>query len=147
MLADRPVVDDLLLICSELAANAVQHSASARPGGAFIIRAEVRDGDYVWVEVEDEGGRWDGTRRSDERGRGLAVVEKVAAYWDIRSDDTGRVICARLDWPMTILRGRDAPGADGPPGSRHPAGSHRAHGGYEPEVRLVSSSRGLANEA
>jgi serine/threonine-protein kinase RsbW len=99
VLTDCPVADDALLICSELAANAVQHSDSARPGGQFTLRAEIRDGDYAWIEVEDQGGRWVTTTRPDQRGRGLRVVDKVAAYWDIRGDNTGRVICAQLDWP------------------------------------------------
>jgi hypothetical protein len=29
------------------------------------------------------------------------VVDELAAYWDIRGDDTGRVVCARLDWPVS----------------------------------------------
>jgi anti-sigma regulatory factor (Ser/Thr protein kinase) len=99
MLAGCPLADDLVLICSELAANAVRHSVSARPGGQFTVRAEVRDGDYAWIEVEDQGGRWERKERSDVRGRGLVVVDELAAYWDIRGDDTGRVVCARLDWP------------------------------------------------
>ena len=99
VLAGCPVLDELLLICSELASNAVQHSDSARPGGQFTLRAEVREGDYAWIEVEDQGGRWTRKGRSDERGRGLVVVDEVAGYWDIRGDDTGRVVCARLDWP------------------------------------------------
>jgi transcriptional regulator with XRE-family HTH domain len=99
MLAGCPLADELVLICSELAANAIEHSASARPGGHFTVHAEVRDGDYAWVEVEDLGGRWERTEPSDARGRGLVVVDELAAYWDIRGDDTGRVVCARLDWP------------------------------------------------
>jgi serine/threonine-protein kinase RsbW len=99
MLAGCPLADEVLLACSELASNAVCHSASARPGGQFTVRAEVRDGDYAWVEVEDQGGRWERTEHSDTRGHGLAVVDELAAYWDIRGDDTGRVVCARLDWP------------------------------------------------
>jgi serine/threonine-protein kinase RsbW len=99
MLAGCPLADDVLLICSELAGNAVRHSASARPGGQFTVRAEVRDGDYAWIEVEDQGGPWVARKRADERGRGLIVVDEVAAYWDIRGDDTGRTVCARLDWP------------------------------------------------
>jgi anti-sigma regulatory factor (Ser/Thr protein kinase)/DNA-binding XRE family transcriptional regulator len=99
VLAGCPVLDELLLICSELTSNAVQHSDSARPGGQFTVRAEVRERDYAWIEVEDQGGRWVRKDRSDERGRGLVVVDGIAAYWDIRGDDTGRVVCARLDWP------------------------------------------------
>jgi serine/threonine-protein kinase RsbW len=101
VLAGCPVLDELLLICSELASNAVQHSDSGRPGGQFTVRAEVREGDYAWIEVEDQGGRWARKDRSDERGRGLIVVDGVAAYWDIRGDDTGRAVCARLDWPAS----------------------------------------------
>lgn len=46
-----PQMDELLLICSELATNAVLHSQSAREGGQFTVRAEVRGGDYLWIEV------------------------------------------------------------------------------------------------
>jgi anti-sigma regulatory factor (Ser/Thr protein kinase)/DNA-binding XRE family transcriptional regulator len=99
MLAGCPLADDVVLICSELAANAVEHSASTRVGGQFTVRAEVRDGDYAWIEVEDQGGPWVRQERSDARGRGLVVVDELAAYWDIRGDDTARVVCARLDWP------------------------------------------------
>ncbi|HXP19673.1 MAG TPA: ATP-binding protein [Streptosporangiaceae bacterium] len=105
VLAGCPKADDAILVCSELAANAVVHSASARPGGRFTIRAEVREGDYLWVEVEDEGGRWAGGGGSAERGRGLEVIAALADYWDIRGDDTGRTVCARLDWPGPVADG------------------------------------------
>jgi serine/threonine-protein kinase RsbW len=99
ILAGCPVLDDLLLICSELATNAVLHSDSARPGGQFTVRAEVREGDYVWIEVEDQGGRWAEAGHSEQCGRGLMIVAQLADYWDVRGDDTGRIVCARLDWP------------------------------------------------
>ncbi|MGH3155981.1 MAG: ATP-binding protein, partial [Streptosporangiaceae bacterium] len=89
-----------VLICSELAANAVVHSASARPGGRFVVRVEVREADYVWIEVQDEGGRWAEGEHPGQGGRGLGIVAALADYWDIRGDDTGRVVCARLDWRM-----------------------------------------------
>jgi serine/threonine-protein kinase RsbW len=99
VLADCPAADDVLLVCSELAANAVQHSASARPGGYFSVHAKIREGEYVWIEVEDNGGRWAAPTGTGERGRGLLIVDALAACWDVRGDDTGRVVCARLDWP------------------------------------------------
>lgn len=105
MLADCRMHDDAVLICSELATNAIQHSESGQPGGQFTVRAEVRDGDYVWVEVEDQGGRWAENEYSDQRGRGLEIIAMLADYWDVRGDDTGHVVCARLDWPG-ILRDR-----------------------------------------
>jgi len=98
VLAGCPMSDEAVLICSELATNAILHSDSARPGGTFTVRAEVREDDYLWVEVEDQGGRWAEDGGSVERGRGLEIVATVADYWDIRGDDTARAVCARLDW-------------------------------------------------
>jgi anti-sigma regulatory factor (Ser/Thr protein kinase) len=100
VLGDCPVTDTALLVCSELASNAVQHSRSARPGGVFTVRAQVCLGAWAWVEVQDEGGRWLARKeRSGERGRGLVVVDEVAGWWDIREEDASRVVCVRLDWP------------------------------------------------
>ena len=106
VLADCPMADDAVLICSELATNAILHSDSARPGGHFTVRAEVREGDYVWLEAEDQGGRWAEGEPSDVRGRGLEIVAELADYWDVRGDDIARVVCARLDWPTTVMRDR-----------------------------------------
>jgi anti-sigma regulatory factor (Ser/Thr protein kinase)/DNA-binding XRE family transcriptional regulator len=99
VLADCPMSEDAVLICSELAANAILHSESARPGGRFTVRAEVWEGAYAWVEVDDQGGRWAADNRAEHGGRGLEIVAALADYWDIRGDDTGRVVRARLDWP------------------------------------------------
>jgi anti-sigma regulatory factor (Ser/Thr protein kinase) len=97
-LTDCPMAADAVLICSELCTNAVLHTNSARPGGQFTVRADVRDGEYVRIEVEDQGGRWIVGERCDERGRGLEIVAATADYWEIDGDDTGRVVRARLDW-------------------------------------------------
>jgi anti-sigma regulatory factor (Ser/Thr protein kinase) len=101
-LADCPKSDHALLACSELAANEVLHSELARPGGRFSVRVEVCDGHNVWVEVEDSGGRWVEDKRSDQRGRRLAIVAALADYQDIDGDDTGRAVCACLDWSAAI---------------------------------------------
>lgn len=98
LLADCPMRDDAVLICSELAANAVLHSDSARPRGEFTVRVEAREGVYVRIEIEDQGGRAE-AGRSDHGGRGLEIVAYLADYWDIRGDNTARTACARLDWP------------------------------------------------
>jgi anti-sigma regulatory factor (Ser/Thr protein kinase) len=47
------VPEAVVLIVSELASNAILHSASQ--GEFFTVRAELHP-DYVWIEAEDLGG-------------------------------------------------------------------------------------------
>jgi hypothetical protein len=95
-----PVADDAVLCVSELAANAVLHSASGKPGGRFTVRAEVHPGNYVWVEVEDNGGAWNQHPHRDGRPHGLDIVRALATDSGIDGDPvTGWVTWARLDWP------------------------------------------------
>ncbi len=95
-----PVTDDAVLCLSELASNSVLHSDSRRPGGTFTVRAEVRHGDHVRVEVRDEGGPWDGCPRADGRAHGLAIVRSLAADSGTDGDAlAGWIAWARLDWP------------------------------------------------
>ena len=107
-LAGCPVADDAVLCVSELATNSVIHSATARWGGAFTVRVEIRAGDYVWLEVTDEGGPWR-PAVPDERLHGLEIVRELASESGIAGGPfTGWVAWARLDWP-----GQQDPG--GPP--------------------------------
>lgn len=99
MLHGCPLIYETQLICSELVTNAVRHSRSALPGGQVTLRAEVRQHDYTWLEVEDQGGDWTDDNQGGEGGRGLEVVEALANYWDVRGDEARRTVCARLDWP------------------------------------------------
>src|SRR5579875_2900685 len=91
-----PLVDDAVLICSELASNAVLHSGSRCPGGEFVVRIEAHTGDYLWVEVEDQGGLWAGREATDESGRGLHIVATLAEEWGIEGDAQARVVWGRL---------------------------------------------------
>jgi len=94
-----PKAADAVSICSELCTNAIIHSNSSKSGGHFIVRAEVHEGDYLWIEVEDQGGRWIERGCDDEHGRGLEIVRALADTWDIEGDELARVVSARLDWP------------------------------------------------
>jgi serine/threonine-protein kinase RsbW len=95
-----PDLDEVVLLASELAANAVLHSASGRPGGKFTVRAGVAPGDYLWLEVEDEGGQWTAAGGDGERGHGLDIVAAVADDWGRDGGPvTGWVVWARIDWP------------------------------------------------
>jgi hypothetical protein len=71
------------------------HSTS-RQGGAFILRAEVRQ-DYVRIEVEDAGEPWRGGVRDDGRPHGFDVVAAIAGAGKWVSTERGRARCLGHD--------------------------------------------------
>ena len=91
-----PWADEAILIASEFATNSVLHSSS-RCGGAFTLRAEVRQ-DGLRIEVEDAGGPWRDGLRGDWRPHGFDVVTAIAGAgnWGIGGDVHGRTAWARL---------------------------------------------------
>ena len=96
-----PVTDELVLLASELATNAVLHTRSGHPHRTFTVRATVYPGDYAWGEVVDQGGVWTAEGHDDEHGRGLAIVASVAGddNWGIDGNSAARVAWFRLNWP------------------------------------------------
>jgi anti-sigma regulatory factor (Ser/Thr protein kinase) len=104
LLEDCPLAGDAVLIASELAANAVVHSNSAAPGGRFTVRAVVCPGEYVRIEVDDQGGQWTPRCREQDRPHGLDLIDALAGTgnWGIHGDaEYGRTAWARLDWPAS----------------------------------------------
>jgi anti-sigma regulatory factor (Ser/Thr protein kinase) len=84
MLDDCPAAYDAVLCLSELAANAVMHSDSRKPGGLFTVRAAIRRVDHLRVEVEDQGGPWTQHACADgQHGRGLLIVSQLASDWGV----------------------------------------------------------------
>jgi anti-sigma regulatory factor (Ser/Thr protein kinase) len=55
LLKDWPVVEEAELIVSELATNAIRHTASGRFGGRFVVCVHAQPG-QLWLGVMDEGG-------------------------------------------------------------------------------------------
>jgi anti-sigma regulatory factor (Ser/Thr protein kinase) len=96
-LQDCPVTEDIVLIASELAANAIVHSRSR--GGSFAVRCQVSPG-AARVEVEDMGGPWR-PRKHDDRPHGLDIVQALTGDggWGTQATDSGgRLTWARLSW-------------------------------------------------
>jgi two-component sensor histidine kinase len=95
--ADLPteVGEDLLLVVTELVANAYEHGAGPR-----ALRLERLDENgQVLVEVDDGAtalpvlGR---SRLGTNRGRGLTIVAGIAERWGVRALYTGKTVWARL---------------------------------------------------
>ncbi|MFG2569311.1 ATP-binding protein [Streptomyces sp. NPDC048567] len=100
------LADDLTLIASELAANALVHGGGParadvriadRAGPPPRVRLEVTDLgrgfdlDAVVRTWEDSGGMLDGCR-----GRGLFIVAELSHRWGVRRDRGGHTVWAEL---------------------------------------------------
>jgi anti-sigma regulatory factor (Ser/Thr protein kinase) len=80
-----PLTDDALLCLSEVASNAILHSASSRPGGQFTVRVDL-DPHRLRVEVHDDGGPWGHDDPGDTHGRGLVIVAALSRAWGVTGD-------------------------------------------------------------
>jgi anti-sigma regulatory factor (Ser/Thr protein kinase) len=101
---DFPALDDLLVLVSEVAANAVKHTASG-DGGAFEVAVWVNEG-AVRVEVGDQGGASEPRLADDGAsadaltgGRGLRIVDALAVNWGHAGDELGRVVWFEMECP------------------------------------------------
>ena len=88
ILSDSSLTGDALICLSEIATNAVLHSNSGQPHGAFTVRVSLGKS-TLRVEVEDQGGPWaHGYHNDGQSGRGLLIVSQLATTWDISGDGT-----------------------------------------------------------
>jgi serine/threonine-protein kinase RsbW len=100
LLRDCPMADDVLLIMSELAANAVRHSKSREPDGTFTARLLNLPGEYVLGEIEDGGSNWAGDLRGSARdGSGLFLVLNIAAACGVSAHRRKRLVWFCLHYP------------------------------------------------
>jgi anti-sigma regulatory factor (Ser/Thr protein kinase) len=100
VLGGNPLADDAALLVSELATNAVVHTASGRDG-TFAVAVR-QHANQVRVEVWDAGADTAPVVRSPdqerEHGNGLGLVESIAARWGYIGDGDGRVVWFELEW-------------------------------------------------
>lgn len=82
-LSRHPAREDAVLVASELATNAVIHSASGREDGMFLVIVAEVSADHVGIVVTDQGGQGvPHAQHADtgaESGRGLTVVASLTS--------------------------------------------------------------------
>lgn len=113
-LADCPAREALLSCASELAANAILHTASGA-GGVFAVEVTRPADGRAMVAVTDAGGLGEPSLRDRgepsvrdpvelaEGGRGLALVAALASRWGHRvGPGGGRTVWAEVTWPVAI---------------------------------------------
>lgn len=100
---DWPRLDDVLVLASEIASNAVRHTASG-DGGVFEMSVALfAAAETARVAVTDQGGasepviahRGDtgaGLAALPAGGRGLRLVDVLADRWGYRGDELGRTV-------------------------------------------------------
>lgn len=79
---DHPALDGVLLCLSEIMTNAIRHTASGRDG-TIRIEAAFSDAE-IRIGTLDDGGtetRPQVMAAQGESGRGLALVDQIAAEW------------------------------------------------------------------
>ncbi|GAA4693835.1 hypothetical protein GCM10023215_34190 [Pseudonocardia yuanmonensis] len=90
---DEDTTDDALLVASELASNAVDHARTA-----FRVTV-ILDGRSLRLEVTDGSPAEPRLQVLDVhalRGRGLQIVDTLAAEWTVRHHGTGKTVAAEI---------------------------------------------------
>ena len=108
MVAGHEDVDDVQLVVSELLTNAVSHTASGEPGGFVTVEVSSLNAVTAYIEVIDDGSAVTvpEVRNADADecgGRGLWLVEAVAARWGVRDEGYRR----RVVWAECATRRSD----------------------------------------
>ncbi len=86
---------DLLLVCGEAAANAVEHALDPDPA-AFVVGIGQEDGETV-VRVRDHG-RWRDRPSQSHRGRGLPIMRALVRDVEIERTPAGTTTTLRGDF-------------------------------------------------
>ncbi|KOG77511.1 ATP-binding protein [Streptomyces varsoviensis] len=96
----EPLLDDVVLLVSELAGNAVVHTRSGNRDGTFTVLL-LPTPSALRISVLDQGGRKVPHVRHGrgERGRGLGLVAAIADRWGTEGDGGGRTVWFEVSPP------------------------------------------------
>lgn len=105
-LTASPELTTATLLTSELATNAITHSASGQTTGKFEVSVYTTPG-WARIEVRDLGNMCEAPQPQHrapydtaEHGRGLDLVEALSSKWgsEPRVDGMGRAVWFELSW-------------------------------------------------
>jgi len=100
LLAGCPMADDVILLMSEIGANAVRHTGGGSDGGIFTARVLDLPGEYVLGVVEDGGSDWDGNLQDSAReASGLYLVIALSTDCGVYGGRCKRAVWFRIDYP------------------------------------------------
>lgn len=111
-LAGCPARETLLACVSELAANAITHTASGA-GGVFTVEVIWPAAGIAKIAVTDAGGPREPAVRPQEPGdpqdlpeggRGLTLVDALSSSWGYHDAGwgAGRTVWAEATWPVAV---------------------------------------------
>ncbi|MGR4854466.1 ATP-binding protein [Streptomyces sp. LARHCF252] len=102
----KPLISDVVLIVSELVTNAISHGCRPTRHSLRLISRPDRT-KRLRVEVGDRGGGWDGLAPCSPvpdgdrcHGRGLHLVDALAAEWGRQVVNGGHIVWAEIDIPV-----------------------------------------------
>jgi hypothetical protein len=116
LLPDGEVRDDLVLVATELASNAICHTASGQ-GGRFAVEVTLCRS-VVRIGVADGGGGGRPRVIEDpaaERGRGLLLVRALSVRTGACRAGAGRLVWADIRWDTGVPAVAQAGAAAAPP--------------------------------
>jgi anti-sigma regulatory factor (Ser/Thr protein kinase) len=101
--------DDAELIASELVSNAVRHGSTGQEDKITVALIRVTNPSGLALIVIDSSPSPPVMREltlEDEGGRGLRIVDALAASWDWRPKGKGKAVIAILanDGPLNVVR-------------------------------------------
>jgi two-component sensor histidine kinase len=101
VLGPCPVLDDAILLVSELATNAVGHTATGNEGSFHVTIYQGESSLLIAIKDDGSGNVPVPARPADsltETGRGLELVELIADRWGHCGDEQGRTVWFELPW-------------------------------------------------
>jgi anti-sigma regulatory factor (Ser/Thr protein kinase) len=127
LLPECDALADILLLASEVCANAVMHTRSRQAGGQFSVDVEwgpelarVIIADQGSLTIPAVGGKPGQPAEQEEFGRGLWLVDELADDWGTSCHPAGRVVWIDIKW-----QARGGPPLQ-PPGGMNAAIAHIA---------------------